>query len=130
VARIVRRCEQDLLSQAQPTSFNTTRRSSAISTNSAPHATPLPEPTLSVQRLSPVVPPDVAGRDQEYITTVRAEAPPFIPETTVDWGPWDYSLYNPFGLGIDWEAAFPSGPEMQYTGSDESTTNFLVPMRT
>lgn len=108
VAQIVRRCEQDLLNQAQPTSFNPTRRSSVISISSAPHAPPLPEPT-------PIVEPD---------------APSFIPEPTIDWGSWNYPSYNPFGLGIDWEAAFPSEPEMQYTGSDETAASFLVPMRT
>ncbi|CAN9428209.1 unnamed protein product [Alternaria alternata] len=107
VAQIVRRCEQDLLNQAQPTSSNPTRRSSGISI-SAPHAPPLPEPT-------PIVEPD---------------APSFIPEPTINWGSWNYSSYNPFGLGIDWEAAFPSELEMQYTGSDETAASFLVPMRT
>ena len=107
VAQIVRRCEQDLLNQAQPTSSNPTRRSSGISI-SVPHAPPLPEPT-------PIVEPD---------------APSFIPEPTIDWGSWNYPSYNPFGLGIDWEAAFPSGSQMQYTGSDETAASFLVPMRT
>jgi hypothetical protein len=61
---------------------------------------------------------------------VETNAPPFIPEPTVDWGRWDYPSNNPFGLGIDWEAAFPSATGMQYMGGDESAASFLVPMRT
>ncbi|KAG9194981.1 hypothetical protein G6011_00101 [Alternaria panax] len=129
VARIVRRCEQDLLNQAQPASFNTTRRGSAFSTNSAPDATPLLESTLTVQRPSPVVPSHVSGRNQGYATAGGVDAASFIPEHTVDWGSWDYPSYNPFGLGIDWEAAFPSGSEVQSNGGDDSSTSFSVVMR-
>jgi hypothetical protein len=123
VAQIVRRCESDLLNQAQPPTFMPGRRSSANSINSSYRATPIPEPAAS----SLVGPLDAGGRGQGY---GLPDVPPLIPEPVVDWGHWEYPSYNPFGLGIDWEAAFPSASGMQFTGGDEAATSFLVPMRT
>ncbi|KAI4645462.1 uncharacterized protein J4E78_009372 [Alternaria triticimaculans] len=134
VAQIVRRCEHDLLNQAQPPSSppsNPDRRASASSINSSYQATPLPAATPAFQRPSLAVPTNVTGRERRYDSLVEADAAPYIPEPTMEFGDvvWNDPPYV-FGTGINWEAVFPPAPETQYLGSDEVATNFSVPMWT
>ena len=134
VAQIVRRCEHDLLNQAQPPStpsFNPDRRASASSINSSYQATPLPAATPAFQRPSLAVPSTMTGREHGYDSIVDPDAVPYIPEPTMEFGDvvWNDPPYV-FGTGINWEAVFPPAPETQYLGSDEAATNFSVPMWT
>jgi hypothetical protein len=133
VAHIVRRCERDLLNQAQPPSapsFNTDRRASASSMDSSYQATPLPSHTPIPSQLLEV-PPNATGQEQGYVSVVEQGSAPYIPEPAVEFGDvvWNDPPYV-FGTGINWEAVFPCEPQMQYLGSDEPARNFPVSMWT
>jgi hypothetical protein len=130
VAHIIRRCEHDLLNQAQPPatpSFNTDRRASASSRGSSYQASSVSaHASLVEQRTSLSLPPASFGQSNALAPTEYAS------ETTVDVAPivWDDQSYNAFSLGIDWESIFPPAPDTQYTSGGELAASFSAPMWT
>ena len=137
VAGIIRRCEQELLNQAQPPGIhdlNSERRASGSSTSSSNQATPIHIAASSTQGPSfpaPLLLPDnrhlhvpVINHSTQYMSQ-PPESTASLANTNLDNQSWPI-----FSLGINWEEEFPFGGEMQYRSSDEPGPLFSPPVWT
>ena len=136
VAQIIRRCEQDLLTQAQPSStgsFNAARRHSDGSMDSSYQATPAPPfSPPAVQRGSTMGVPGLAQDDRLRVPVTPADHLPYVPEPTggLQQASWEGQPYDLFGTGIDWVELFPPSQGLQYGDCDEPLVAFSTPMYT
>ena len=130
VAHIIRRCEHDLLNQAQPPatpSFNPDRRASASSIDSSYQVTSVLAHAQSVAQRPPLSVPQSPFSHSDLLTPTE-----YTPETTVDFEPiiWDDHQYIAFSLGIDWEGVFPPSLDTQYGSGGEPAASLSAPMWT
>ncbi|RMZ67253.1 Nicotinate-nucleotide diphosphorylase [Pyrenophora seminiperda CCB06] len=125
VAGIIRRCEDELLNQAQSLSIhslNTERRASGSSTSSSYQATPPAHvPTSSGHELSFSAPQMYSENRHGYVPVIN-DMTQYLPKhaepvTSFGHAGWDAQSCSGFSLGINWEEVFPFGDEMLYRNS-------------
>lgn len=137
VAGIIRRCEHELLNQAQPSSMdglNAERRASGSSTSSSYQATPTHVPTSLAQASSFSAPQTLSDNRHLHVPVINGptQYSAQLPESTTSFGhtAWNNQSCPNFSLGINWEEVFPFGAEMQYRSSDEPGPLFSPPVWT
>ncbi|CAE7195270.1 hypothetical protein CFE70_007554 [Pyrenophora teres f. teres 0-1] len=135
VAGIIRRCEHELLNQAQAPSIqsiHTERRASGGSTSSSHQATSALVPRSSAQGSSFSAPQPLSDHLNVPIIDHPTENMSQPPESTNGFGhaAWNSQLWADFSTGINWEEVFPLGSGIQYRSSDETGPLFSPPVWT
>jgi hypothetical protein len=131
VAHIIRRCEHELLNQAQPPtspSYNPDRRASASSIGSSHQATPsiTHAPSIAQRQSLPI--PTMSFGHGNLSEVLEDVSQPMVDFPSIVWDDQPYN--SAFSLGIDWEGIFPASSDTQYTSNGDPVASFSAPMWT